>query len=143
MVRTVCNLCLMSSQIHQLCHNYCTLRYRKKLEPITSPLVSCSSMMQLAAENIQALTMESQGSTGKTILRILQEWLEGRGQEPVTWQILIKTLKDSDLSVVADEIQQKLFLNRPQFYQSHPPLPASSFQPSGKLAIQTQQSPSI
>ena len=39
---------------------------------------------------------------------ILQEWLEGRGVEPVTWETLIKTLRDCDLSALADEVHQKL-----------------------------------
>ena len=44
----------------------------------------------------------------KIVLRILQEWLEGRGVEPVTWETLIKTLRDCDLSALADEVHQKL-----------------------------------
>ncbi|CAI8025505.1 hypothetical protein GBAR_LOCUS14730 [Geodia barretti] len=44
----------------------------------------------------------------KIVLRILQEWVEGRGVEPVTWETLIKTLRDCDLSDLADEVHQKL-----------------------------------
>jgi hypothetical protein len=44
----------------------------------------------------------------KIVLRILQEWLEGRGVEPVTWETLIVTLRDCDLSALADEVHQKL-----------------------------------
>ena len=79
---------------------------------------------------VQALTMASQGNIYHTILRILQEWLEGRGLEPVTWETLIKTLKDSDLSALADEVQQNLLIS-PHLYQNQPPLPASPLQPSG------------
>ena len=42
----------------------------------------------------------------KIVQKILQEWLEGRGLEPVTWETLIKTLRDSDLSALADEVHQ-------------------------------------
>ena len=38
------------------------------------------------------------------VLRILQEWLEGKGL-PVTWEALVQTLRDTDLSVLADQIQ--------------------------------------
>ena len=38
---------------------------------------------------------------------ILKEWLLGRGLE-LTWETLIKTLRDSDLSALADEVQQRL-----------------------------------
>ena len=38
------------------------------------------------------------------MLRILQEWLQGKGL-PVTWESLIQTLRDTGLSVLADQIQ--------------------------------------
>ena len=38
------------------------------------------------------------------MLRILEEWLEGKGL-PVTWESLVKTLRNIDLSVLADQIQ--------------------------------------
>ena len=37
------------------------------------------------------------------VKRILQEWLEGKGLS-VTWEILIKTLRDIELSTLADQI---------------------------------------
>ena len=38
-------------------------------------------------------------------LKILQEWLEGKGLEPVTWNTLIQALRDSGLSSLADHIR--------------------------------------
>ena len=38
------------------------------------------------------------------MLMVLQEWLEGKGL-PVTWKSLIQTLRDTDLSVLADQIE--------------------------------------
>ena len=43
---------------------------------------------------------------------ILKEWLLGRGLE-LTWETLLKTLRDSDLSALADEVHQKLLLSPP------------------------------
>ena len=40
----------------------------------------------------------------RIMVRVLQEWLEGKGL-PVTWESLIQTLRDTDLSVLADQIQ--------------------------------------
>ena len=41
---------------------------------------------------------------GKRICcKILQEWLEGKGLQPVTWETLIKTLRDTGLSSLADQ----------------------------------------
>ena len=36
---------------------------------------------------------------------ILQEWLTGRGKQPVTWATLVKVLCDIKLSVLASEIE--------------------------------------
>ena len=43
------------------------------------------------------------GEPEDVLLRILQEWLEGKGL-PVTWESLIQTLRDTDLSVLAEQI---------------------------------------
>ena len=53
---------------------------------------------------VMALKKECQGVAEDVLLRILQEWLEGKGL-PVTWQTLIQTLRNTKLSVLADEIQ--------------------------------------
>ena len=47
---------------------------------------------------------ECQGDAKDVMLKILQEWLEGKGL-PVTWESLVQTLRDIDLSVLADQIQ--------------------------------------
>ena len=44
------------------------------------------------------------GEPEDVVLRILQEWLEGKGL-PVTWESLIQTFRDTDLSVLADQTQ--------------------------------------
>ena len=41
--------------------------------------------------------------SGPIIRKILQEWLKGKGL-PVTWETLVQTLRDIDLSVLADHI---------------------------------------
>ena len=51
-----------------------------------------------------ALKKECQGVAEDVLLRILQEWLEGKGL-PVTWQTLVQTLRNTKLSALADEIQ--------------------------------------
>ena len=65
---------------------------------------------------VQALKMECQESTYNAVVQILQEWLEERGLEPVTWETLIKTLRDSGLSALADEVQRKQLLSSPSHH---------------------------
>ena len=55
-----------------------------------------------------ALKKECQGVAEDVILRILQEWLEGKGL-PVTWETLVQTLRKTKLSTLADEIQATKF----------------------------------
>ena len=44
------------------------------------------------------------GNPEKITRKILQEWLEGKGL-PVTWKSLVKTLRDSKFSILANEIE--------------------------------------
>ena len=57
---------------------------------------------------IQTLKKQCLGIADDVMLCILQEWLEGKGLKPVSWETLVKTLRDTGLSALADEIQQKL-----------------------------------
>ena len=36
---------------------------------------------------------------------ILQEWLTGRGKQPVTWTTLVEVLRDIELSALASDIE--------------------------------------
>jgi len=38
---------------------------------------------------------------------ILQEWLTGRGKQPVTWATLVDVLRDSELFTLAGDISTK------------------------------------
>ena len=51
--------------------------------------------------------MECLGHPVNIAYKILQEWLGGNGL-PVMWTSLIQTLRDSDLSGVADQIQESV-----------------------------------
>ena len=53
---------------------------------------------------IRSLKKECQGDTDDVMLRILEEWLEGKGL-PVTWESLVRSLRDTGLSVLADRIE--------------------------------------
>ena len=54
--------------------------------------------------HINAIEDECRGKADRIVLRILQQWLEGKGL-PVSWEVLVKTLRDTKLTVLADEIQ--------------------------------------
>ena len=47
---------------------------------------------------------ECQGVVEDVMLRILEEWLAGRGT-PITWESLVQALTDTDLNALADEVK--------------------------------------
>ena len=53
---------------------------------------------------VDAIVEECHWKTQKIIIRILKEWLKGRGK-PVTWQALIDTLRDCKHTDLADNIR--------------------------------------
>ena len=36
---------------------------------------------------------------------ILEKWISGKGRGPFTWDTLVKCLRDTELNVLADEIE--------------------------------------
>ena len=41
-------------------------------------------------------------------VEILKQWLQGKGRKPVTWQTLVKCLQDTNLNVLADDMESSL-----------------------------------
>ena len=54
---------------------------------------------------VMALKKECQGVAHDVLLRILQEWLEGKGLGPVTWETLVQTLRNTKLFTLADSVK--------------------------------------
>ena len=58
---------------------------------------------------VKGIVKASNGNPVDITVEILRQWLEGKGKLPVTWQTLIKCLRDTKLSVAADYIEGALF----------------------------------
>lgn len=52
---------------------------------------------------VNAIVKECVGNPEIIIMRILEEWLTGKGK-PCTWQTLINTLRDCEFNYLADQI---------------------------------------
>ena len=52
----------------------------------------------------QAITEHRRGNPENINMDILQEWVQGKGKQPVTWDTLVDVLKDIHLVTLADEI---------------------------------------
>ena len=55
---------------------------------------------------VDAIEDTYSGKPERIARKILQEWIGGKGL-PLTWESLIKTLRDTGLSTLADEIAAK------------------------------------
>ena len=55
--------------------------------------------------SVMSMETKHGGDAEKLNFEILQEWLTGRGKQPVTWKTLTNTLHDSGLTVLASDIE--------------------------------------
>ena len=57
---------------------------------------------------ISALEQQHQSRATSINFEILQQWLEGSGKRPVTWETLVKVLRQIELNILADKIESSL-----------------------------------
>ena len=57
-----------------------------------------------AGNQVSIIDNDCRGISERIMLRILREWLAGKGL-PATWDSLIQTLRDINLSTLADKIE--------------------------------------
>ena len=57
----------------------------------------------ITGSHVNAIVTECLGKQERIIIRILEEWLTGKGM-PCTWQTLINTLRDCEFNDLADQI---------------------------------------
>ena len=52
----------------------------------------------------QSIIHECRDNSEQITMKVLQEWIAGRGKLPVSWDTLIKVLRDIDFGPLADDI---------------------------------------
>ena len=57
---------------------------------------------------IEGFLDNSHGSTTEVCFKGLVHWLEGNADRPVTWETLLKALRESELKGLADGLEEKL-----------------------------------
>ena len=57
---------------------------------------------------IQGFLADSWGITTKACFKGLVHWWEGNADRPVTWETLLKALKESELKGFADDLEEEL-----------------------------------
>ena len=54
---------------------------------------------------IRALALKHMNNANEINIEILEEWVAGKGKQPVTWKTLTQVLRDVELSTLAEEIE--------------------------------------
>ena len=56
---------------------------------------------------VRIIEMKHQDPVDITV-EILQQWLQGRGRMPIMWQTFVQCLRDTDLNVLANDMESSL-----------------------------------
>ena len=56
---------------------------------------------------VRIIEMKHQDPVDITV-EILEKWLQGRGRMPITWQTFVQCLRDTDLNVLANNIESSM-----------------------------------
>ena len=57
---------------------------------------------------VDSIAKSKRGDPVDITVEILRQWLRGKGRKPVTWQTLVKCLRDTDLITLADNMKNSL-----------------------------------
>jgi len=65
-------------------------------------------LKDIDGSKVNNIEMSKRGDPVGVTAEILEQWLQGRGRMPVTWQTLITCLRDMKIIVLADDIESSL-----------------------------------
>ena len=54
---------------------------------------------------IRALTLKHRDDSNEINIEIIEEWVAGKGKQPVTWKTITQVLRNIELSTLAEEIE--------------------------------------
>ena len=57
---------------------------------------------------VNSIKESEQGDPLPVTVKILRQWLKGKGKEPVTWRTLVTCLRATGLNVLADSVDHSL-----------------------------------
>ena len=65
------------------------------------------ALLDKDAGYISSLENQFNNNAERINYSILQEWVDGRGRQPVTWATLVQVLEDIEMSSLADQIRKQ------------------------------------
>ena len=57
---------------------------------------------------VDTISTNEEGDTEDINIEILKRWVQGAGRQPATWRTLVQVLKQSSLTTLAKEIEDKI-----------------------------------
>ena len=61
--------------------------------------------LHFSGHDISRIERDHEKSVVRACQTMFSEWLEGKGRKPISWNTLIKTLKEADYSELASEVE--------------------------------------
>ena len=61
--------------------------------------------LHFSGHDISRIERDHKDSVVRACRTMFSEWLEGKGRQPITWNTLIKALKEADHSELAREVE--------------------------------------
>ena len=61
-------------------------------------------LQDLKGQKVKSIKSKHQSDSSLINTEILEEWLAGKGKQPVTWATLVEVLRDTELYSLADVI---------------------------------------
>ena len=61
-------------------------------------------LQDLNGQKVESIRCKHQSDPSQINTEILEEWLAGKGKQPVTWATLVEVLRDTELYSLADVI---------------------------------------
>ena len=64
--------------------------------------------LHFSGDDISRIERDHKESVVRACRNMFSEWLEGKGRKPISWNTLIKALKEADYSELASEVETVL-----------------------------------
>ena len=100
-------LTVESPKLHEL-HYFREVRVIEMMEGRWQNL---TLSLHLPGELLDSIEVSFQQRTSACCRRVFQEWMAGRGRRPISWHILLESLREMREYVLAQELEQALLSN--------------------------------
>lgn len=77
----------------------------KVIEQVAGRWERVATRLCFEGHNIQRIKRDDNNSCTEACRTMFIEWLNGKGRKPVTWETLIKVLKEAGFSEIASDIE--------------------------------------